>query len=167
MSATPTPSTDMVTERLHALYLRVFAHLRRQPQHVVDVKAGKRPATFLKHRRDYWAMYEKGGDLRTILDGIDELRSEVATWAGCEMVGPVDDEHLNETKAQGRADVLVLVATRTDTEEALAKAYDAQAQHTHRSHALTKALGKRLAQVRGAGRSAYQSLGITPKGRAS
>jgi hypothetical protein len=54
---------DVVLDRLHDLYLRTFDKLHRKPQHVAHVKAGKRPATFVKHRRDYWAMFERGADV--------------------------------------------------------------------------------------------------------
>ena len=170
MSTTSNHSPDMVgvvTQRLTELYYRVYGHLRRQPQHVADVKAGKRPATFLKHRRDYWAMYQRGGDLKAILDGIDELRADVATWAGCDLIGAVEREHLTETEKQGPADVLVLVAARTDSIPDLERAYDAQSAHTHASTRLVRSLGKRLAQRRGEHHAAAARFGFTPSGRAS
>jgi hypothetical protein len=132
----PIPHPDMVgvvIDRLHELYLRTFSKLPRKPQHVADVKAGKRPATFVKHRCDYWLMYQRGGDLAVVLAAIDELRADVESWRGAEPVGCVVSENVAETKAQGRADHLVLVASQQDTEEALQAAYDAQAMHAHRS----------------------------------
>lgn len=158
---------DVIVDRLHGLYLRVYDKLARKPQHVADVKAGKRPATFVKHRRDYWAMYQRGGDLDVVLEGIDELRADVESWRGIETIGTVIDAALVEAKAQGRADHLVLLAHATDDEDALANAYDAQARHTTASKQLTRSIGKRLAQKRSERRGARRFVGIATKGRAS
>lgn len=153
----------VVTGRLHELFLQAFDHMPRKPQHVADVRAQKRPATFVKHRCDYWRMVQRGADLDLVLQAIDELRADVESWRGIDGVGAVAAENVAETRAQGRADYLVLVAATSDREEDLRAAYDAQAAHTRRSSLLTRALGKRLAQKRGESAGARRFFGLKPR----
>src|SRR5678815_58116 len=124
------PEQKSLTVLFREILERAYAGLSRKPDSLYDVRKGKAEPFYPRHIADYKREIAKGADRGVLLDGHEAVALEVEETDDPSSIPgraflTLDEAHRREVAAECEANLLQLVAARTQALPDLERAYAA------------------------------------------